>query len=152
MSEAICKAIEVPVGAARAFRAWTAEIGRWWPLDAHAVGRAVDCRIEGRPGGRVYEVAADGAEHLWGTVGVWAPPQRLVHSWHPGSAADDATTIEVRFAETAGGGCRIELIHGGWRDGDQARRAAYDEGWDGVLRDGYAAHLASGDRAGSPPG
>ena len=149
MNEAIRKTIEVAVGAEAAFHAWTVEFGRWWPLDAHAVGEAVDCCIEGRTRGRIYKITRDGAEHHWGTVSAFEPPHRLVHSWHPGCEPGEATTIEVRFADLPGGRCRIDLSHEGWGSGDEARRSGYEEGWNGVLQDGYAVHVEA--TAGADP-
>jgi uncharacterized protein YndB with AHSA1/START domain len=95
----IRRSIEVAAGIEDAFRLWSDQIGQWWPLGAHSVGRAdtTGCFVEGRLGGRVYETTLTGQEHLWGTVTAWAPPHRIAHSWHPGRTPADHTTLEVRF-------------------------------------------------------
>ncbi|HUH11857.1 MAG TPA: SRPBCC family protein [Longimicrobiales bacterium] len=132
------KSIVVPVDVEGAFRRFTAEMGRWWPLAAHSVGgeRAVAVVFEERAGGRIYEREADGTEHDWGRVVAWEPPRRFVMTWHPGRAPETAQELEVRFSAEQGGGTRVELAHRGWeRLGERAEEARrqYLPGWDGVL-------------------
>jgi hypothetical protein len=64
------KTIEVEVSAADAFRIWTEELGDWWPLATHSVGRgdAVPCILKGRTGGWLYETTRPGEQHVWGTL------------------------------------------------------------------------------------
>lgn len=91
--------------------------------------------FEGRVGGRVYETAPDGTEHLWGTVTEWDPPRRIVFTWHPGRPVDTRQEVEVTF-QLAGEGSRTDLVHSGWEHlGERAAeiRANYDTGWDVVL-------------------
>ena len=139
------KAIELGVPPAEAFRIWTAEIGRWWPLATHSVGQteAFTCRVEGRVGGRIYEATRSGAEHLWGKITNWQPPHHLAFTWHPGRAPGDHTEVSVSFSPLEPDRTRLELIHDGWPPDVAARRADYERGWEALLRDDYAAYVAA---------
>ena len=140
------KSVRVEGSVEKAFRRFTEEIGSWWPLRTHPVGQAdaETAVMEGRAGGGTVERIRGGAEAHWGTVTTWAPPSRVAFTWHPGSAADEAQVVEVRFIAD-GTGTRLELTHSGWeRFGAMASRVrrGYDIGWGYVL-----AHWA--DRRGS---
>lgn len=131
------KSITVPWKPAVAFRRFTEGIAQWWPLTSHGVSGSAEAGVtfEGRVGGRVYETAPDGTEHLWGTVTEWDPPRRVVFTWHPGRPVDTRQEVEVTF-QLAGEGSRIDLVHSGWEHlGERAAgiRANYDTGWDLVL-------------------
>ena len=92
-------------------------------------------RREPRVGGRLYETRDDGEEADWGRVVAWAPPSRLVFTWHPGRDASSEQEVEVRFSAVSGG-TRVELEHRDWHKlGDAAgeTRSGYDAGWDPVL-------------------
>ena len=131
------KSITVPWKPAVAFRRFTDGIAQWWPLTSHGVSGSAEAGVtfEGRVGGRVYETAPDGTEHLWGTVTEWDPPRRIVFTWHPGRPVDTRQEVEVTF-QLAGEGSRTDLVHSGWEHlGERAAeiRANYDTGWDVVL-------------------
>jgi uncharacterized protein YndB with AHSA1/START domain len=139
----VLRSVTVKCAVDESFRIFTEEIGSWWPLDTHA--RAVAQRseegvkaetvvIEGRVGGRIYEVMSDGTEASWGEVLIWEPARRLVLSWNP-SPRRTATEVEVTFTAQEDG-TRVELEHRGWeRLGDEARqvREEYAQGWPVVL-------------------
>jgi uncharacterized protein YndB with AHSA1/START domain len=141
--EPVLRSVSVRRPVAEAFRIFTEEIGSWWPLDTHS--RAVAQReeggvkaetvvIEGRIGGRIYEVMSDGTEASWGEVLIWEPPHRLVLSWNP-SPRRVPTEVEVTFTAHEDG-TRVELEHRGWeRLGEAARevREEYAQGWPVVL-------------------
>lgn len=130
------KSIEVSVPPERAWEAFTAEIGAWWPTDTHALspGEVAELVLEGRVGGQWYELTTTGARNLVATVLAWEPPALLRVEWQV--SGDPTTEIEVRFTP-CGTGTRVELEHGGWPD--EERRGSYDEGWEMVLGR-YAAH------------
>ncbi len=135
--EPVRKAIDVPCRQEEAFRLFVDGIDSWWPLATHSVGqdRARSCVLEGRVGGTIHEILDDGTVHVWGTVTDWAPPERVVLSWHPGRDASTAQEVELRFV-AAGTGARVELEHRRWETlGDRAveTRQGYDTGWDMVL-------------------
>ncbi len=135
--EPVRKSVTVARPAADAFRVFTDEIHRWWPLERYSVfgERASTVSIEACEGGSIVERSSDGDESRWGEVLVWEPPHRLVISWHPNPDAAAATEIDVRFFEEDGS-ARVELEHRGWaRLGDEAAEArdSYDSGWPLVL-------------------
>ncbi len=140
------KSLVVRCDPARAFQAFTAEIGQWWPLQMFSVaqGKARTARIEPKAGGRIYETADDGSTHDWGRVLSWSPPSGFAMTWHPGRAADLHTVVELSFA-AENGATRVRLVHRGWealgQDG-AASRENYNGGWDMVLGQAFAGHLA----------
>ena len=134
----IVKSVEVGQPLDEAFRLFTAEMARWWPLATYSVGGqdAESCGIEARVGGRVFERTSSGEEHVWGTVTVWQPPNLIGFTWHPGQPAEPHTDIEIRFTTVADGRTRIELEHRNWHAigaRAAAMRGNYDAGWDVVL-------------------
>lgn len=126
--------VNLPLGAA--FRLFTAEINRWWPLELHSVfgDDAVSCSMDCKIGGRIIEQHKDGRETEWGTILTWEPPNRLVFSMYPGRSADTATEVEVAFETYPMGGTRVTLTHRGWENyGGWKLRENYNTGWDTVL-------------------
>ena len=131
------KSVTVSVPVERAFEVFTAEIGTWWPLRTHAVDteRSETVVMEGRVGGRLFERAPTGEEHVWGTLVAWEPPNRIVYSWHPGREEETAQEVEITFSPE-GEGTRVDIRHYGWeRLGDRLEEtiASYNEGWDKVI-------------------
>jgi hypothetical protein len=57
----VVKTITVACTPDKAFHVFTAQIGRWYPLEHFSVKPAVDCRFEPHVGGRLYEIGPDGA-------------------------------------------------------------------------------------------
>ena len=49
----------------------------------------------------------------------------------------------MTFSPSGEGRTRLELAHRGWALGAGARRAAYDQGWQALLRDDFAAYVAA---------
>jgi uncharacterized protein YndB with AHSA1/START domain len=131
--EAIQKSVVVPLPPEKAFELFTARMGAWWPLGGrHSLfEEARTAEVEGRVGGRVYEISTDGEEGVWGTVTAWEPPHRLVYTWHPGRGEETAQEVEVLFIPD-GEGTRVNLEHRGWERAP-GKRGSYDEGWDFVL-------------------
>jgi hypothetical protein len=150
---AIRKSLRVGVPVETAFRVFTEEIGSWWPLASKSVALedAVDLTIEPRVGGRVYERARHGEEHLWGEVLDWEPPLGLTFSWHPGRAAETGQEVEVRFT-TRGESTLVELEHRGWEQlvgpGGQIPEH-FESGWDEALARYVEAATGAGTRTGS---
>ena len=137
----IVKAVTVRCTPARAFALFAEDFGRWWPLSrVHTGPDPVDCAIEPRVGGRVFERSADGRETPWGTVLVYEPPHRLVVSWIVQLSAEQAQLVDIRFTPD-GDGTRVELTHSGWEklgDAAPSLRERYDRGWGTVFERHFA--------------
>lgn len=134
-----------------AFRAFTEQLGRWWPLETHSMAtdqgtetKAVDVMFEPLKGGRVFEVMANGQRGDWATVLDWDPPSRFILAWQPNPSRPAATDLEVRFAQS-GDGTEVVLEHRGWeRFGENGleSRNDYDAGWIPVL-ERFVQHVGS---------
>lgn len=153
----VVKSVTVECAPEEAFRYFTADFGRWWPLATHScVAFASDhkekpesCVFEQRLGGRIVERGPAGEEHVWGTVLAWEPPARVLFSWHPMRDEKKAQTVEVRFSP-APGGTKVVLTHGGWEllGGEAAQeREGYSQGWEGVFVEGYGRYVRGAHRA-----
>ena len=135
---AIRKSVVVNRPVEEAFHLYTEQVGTWWPFqEKHSVTKEdVETVIfECRDGGRFYERTKNGDEHVWGTVLVWDPPNRILHSWHPGRGEETSQEVEVTFTQVAEG-TRVDLVHTGWeRLGARMPEvmASYETGWDKVL-------------------
>ncbi len=130
------KSLTVGAPAALAFEIFTDRLAEWWPLATHSIGDEVrSAHVEGRVGGRVYEIQEDGTEADWGVVSVWEPPSRFAMEWKVNPNALAPTVIDVRFSEVDGG-TRVDLEHSRWErlgtDGAETR-SQYNSGWDVVL-------------------
>ena len=138
------KTLTVNVSQARAFEVFTAGIDRWWPKTHHTGSAPLKKSvIEPRAGGRWYTVHEDGSENVTGTIKVWDPPNRLVHSWDINAMwkpdATVASEVEVRFIAEGPARTRVELEHRnfealGQEGGQRMRDAVGSEGgWTGIL-------------------
>jgi hypothetical protein len=141
--EPVRKQLKVGLPVERAFRLFTEEIGKWWPLSTHSVGeeQAESCFFEGWVGGRIVEILKDGSQSEWGKVLIWEPFRKVSFQWYPGRAPDTAQEVTVTFSETPGGAL-VELVHAGWEtlgEDALARRDGYVTGWDYVLAK-YVVH------------
>lgn len=125
-----------------AFRRFTRDIDRWWPVKSHSIGGRKVRRVvfDGRVGGRIYEELRDGRRFQWGKVTSWEPPDRIAFTWHPSREELEAQDVTVTFHDE-GGRTRVELVSSGWErlgsQGNSARRGS-DLGWGSVL-DAFAA-------------
>lgn len=133
----IRKVVTVPVSPPRAFELFTARIGEWWPLATHSVGQgqATGVVFGAAVGGQIVESLADGTKSVWGTITGWDPPHRVAYTWHAGTPAAEATSVEVTFTAGEDGQTVVELVHSGWdsRPDGSAARAGYENGWDQVV-------------------
>ncbi|MBS2016498.1 MAG: SRPBCC family protein [Deltaproteobacteria bacterium] len=144
------KEVVVNASVERAFDVFTKQMGTWWPLVSHHIGKvdAKDAVIEPRVGGRWFERGSDGSECEWGRVLAWDPPGRVVLAWQITAdwQFDGAlhTEVEVRFAPAEGGkGTRVTLEHRllqAYGPRAQEMRGVFDSegGWTGLLG-AYAA-------------
>ena len=141
----VVKAVTVRAAPAQAFALFAHDLPRWWPLaQFHTGPDPVECAIEPRVGGRVFERAADGRETLWGTVLTYDPPHRLAFTWVIGLSAGQEQRIDISFTPEAPG-TRVELTHSGWEKlGDAAKAAAlrerYAGGWATLIERCYGEY------------
>ena len=117
MSSRILVALRVPATPARAFEAFTAEIGQWWrPNQLFQFSRRLAGRLAFEPGegGRFTETAADGEVFEIGRITAWQPGARLAFTWRQASfAPGQVTEVEIRF-EAVGSETRVTVEHRGW--------------------------------------
>ena len=135
--EAVRKTITVDCVVEEAFRVFTSDALSWWPIDSHSIhGEGVtEIVFEGRKGGEVYEVAADGERGHWASVLTWDPPNRLVLAWNILAREPVPTEVDVRFSAD-GTRTRVDLEHRGWEavpEDGAGKRGSYDTGWGHVL-------------------
>ena len=127
----IIKTVTIRCAPATAFRVFTADIGRWYPLAMFSINPAIDCRFEPYVGGRLYEIGADGQETLWAYVLDWNPPRALTLSWQARVSAEEAQRIDITFRAVPDG-TEVRLTHAGWEKlkVEAAEwRDKYDGGW-----------------------
>jgi len=126
MASRVVVSLRVKATPARAFEAFTAEIGQWWTANSlfaftpRAPGvlsfENGERLIETRDGGKVFEV---------GRVSAWEPGVRLVVGWRQATFTPDmATQVEVTF-EPVGEETRITVTHTGWDTVPQAHVAKH---------------------------
>jgi len=142
----IVKNVTVRCPPERAFALFAGDFERWWPVSqVHTGPNPMDCAIEPRVGGRVFERAADGCETAWGTVLAYEPPHRLAFSWIVELPAGLEQLVEIRFTAEEHG-TRVELTHSGWEQlGDAAAnlRERYDRGWGSVFARYFVSYANS---------
>ena len=125
--------IEVDVPPAKAFEVFTSGMQSWWPMASHSIDeqQVTGIGFEGREGGRVYEIWANGEEKDWARVLVWDPPHRVAMAWHPSLEPGTPTEVDVRFS-ARGSGTTVDLVHSGWDRVEPHRsemRSGYETGW-----------------------
>ena len=149
MNEPLEFAFEVACRPAAAFSMWTTRASMWWPADHSVSGeRGLEVVFEEHVGGRIFERTSSGAEHPWGRITAWEPPSRLAYTWYLRFAPEDATDVEIRFADAGEDRTRVEVVHGGWeRLGERAprRREGNRQGWTSVFPH-FVAAIERGDR------
>src|SRR5580658_798938 len=141
--EPVVKTVTLACTPEEAFRSFTADFSMWWPAATHSVvayasefkDKPAAVIFEPRVGGRIFERACSGQEHMWGIVLAWEPPARVEFSFHPGRDDKETQTVEVTFS-SAPEGARVVLTHSGWEKlsaGAQKTRDSYDQGWEPVF-------------------
>ena len=80
MHDAVSVSLRVQASPARAFQAFTEEVGQWWrhnPLFAATPRSPGRMAFEPGPDGRFVEILADGKVFEIGRIHIWEPPRRL---------------------------------------------------------------------------
>lgn len=140
---AVRKTVIVEVSPDKAFQVFTEGIDRWW-FRAHHIGAAdlEQAVLEGREGGRWYEIGVDGSECEWGRVLTWEPPSRVVLAWQIDANwhfdPNLVTEVEVRFIAEGDDRTRVELEHRDLERFGAAREQITESldspgGWQGLL-------------------
>jgi uncharacterized protein YndB with AHSA1/START domain len=112
-------------------------IGEWWdPAYTASPPTFAGVTIEPRVGGRIYAAFSDRHDDDWGTVRVWEPPHRLVHTFTLAQRADTPSEVGVRFSPS-GSGSVVRFEHGGWNDANAGYRVKFSD-WRLIL-DRYAS-------------
>ena len=143
--EPIRHTLTVRLDSQRAFELFTAQMGKWWPVEAYS--RAVsefaseglhvtELEFQPRLGGAVLEHTSDGRTLPWAEVIVWDPPRRVILAWRPHSLPEPPTELEVQFVD-GDDGTSIDLEHRGWERLSEPFRAVLQEiyvrGWPTTL-------------------
>ena len=103
MTEPLVVEFDVRATPEHAFDVWTRRAALWWPRSHTLSGQPESIMFEPRPGGRVFERAANGVEHDWGEVLDWAPPTRVRYLWHLFFDRSEATEVELTFTTVPDG-------------------------------------------------
>jgi uncharacterized protein YndB with AHSA1/START domain len=135
----------------RAFEAFTANIGQWWPKEHHTIGAqpAVALVIEPRVGGRWFERSADGVETQWGKVLAWDPPGRVLLTWQINANwtydVDFVTELELSFVAQGDRTTLVTLEHRNMERFGATAQAMADmlgSGWPGIMQS-YADYASA---------
>lgn len=137
MTAPLAMSFDVACSVEHAFTTWTSRIGTWWPRDHTVTGqRDAVVILQNGVGGRIYERTADGAEHDWGEVTVWQPPDQLSYLWHLGQQRATATEVAIRFSADGDDATHIEIEHTGWErlgEREDTLRRQNRLGWESLL-------------------
>jgi len=117
MHDAVSVSLRVQASPARAFQAFTEEVGQWWrhnPLFAATPRSPGRMAFEPGPEGRFVEILPDGKVFEIGRIRVWEPPRRLAFGWRAATFAPDMEgEVEVAF-DPVGHETRVTVTHKGW--------------------------------------
>ena len=135
------KHITVEVPQERAFRVFSENMNVWWPKEHH-IGKSPlkQVALEGRAGGRWFEIGEDGSQCDWGKVLAWDPPRRMLLTWQISSSwqFDPQLITELEVTFTAEGPKRtlVELEHRNlerFGESAAAMREQLAKGWEQLL-------------------
>jgi len=127
MASRVVVALRVKASPARAFEAFTAEIGQWWtpnglfPFTPRSPGLlsfdGQERLVETLENGKVFEI---------GRVTAWEPGVRLAFGWRQAGFTPDMTThVEITFEPVGEAETRITVSHAGWDSVPQAHVAKH---------------------------
>ena len=146
MLNPIVKTIEVHCSQEKAFGVFVNDMSSWWPLDKrsmslmHTGEPAKSLRIEPKLGGKIVEIAADDAEHHWGTIKSYDPHDLISMDFHMGLPPENASLVEVRFVTLGTERTRVELTQSNFEAfGDMAEmmHGGYGSGWVIIFEQAY---------------
>jgi hypothetical protein len=122
---------------AHAFEVWTSKMSMWWPT-SHTLSQDRDLNVIIEPcvGGRIFERTSRGAEHDWGEVTYWEPPNRFGYLWHLRTTRQEATEVDIRFVDCGNEQTEIRIEQRGFDrlgESGQERRDKNTVGWSVVI-------------------
>lgn len=121
-------------------RVWTAilnEPARWWPVEHRICGPSGKMTFEPKPGGRLFEEAADGGGLLWYTVLAIAPGDSLTLAGYIAPPWGGPATSLLRLAVKAEkGGTVLHVTDSLFGAVDQKFAASAQQGWQQILGNG----------------
>ena len=128
-----------------AFKVFTYDMAKWWPMDAHSISAGngklpANLIVERKEDGRILEIDNTGKAHLWGHFQIYQAPFRVLIAWHVNELPSKSTYIDVVFGMETNGKTVTALTHSGWDifgDQEEQKRSDYDSGWDYVLGECY---------------
>ncbi len=148
MLEPLSYRIEVPCNQEKAFTVFTKDMTKWWPLDKRAMSMyatgkpAKSIEVDGRAGGHVVEIGADGSEHHWGTFTAYDPFEYLAMDFHMGLPPEQSGTVAVTFIAVDATRTVVELVHSNWEGyGDKADMmySGYGSSWHMLFEECFKA-------------
>ena len=144
----IVKTVRVRSTPDKAFKAFTEEIASWWPLDRHSLDseNVASLVFEAELGGLVYQTMKDGSTIPWAKVQSFTPPDGFVLDWHIGVAPENASRVEITFADVGDGVTEVVLNHSHFENSSpedaENYRGHYANGWVTVFEDCFAGYFA----------
>jgi uncharacterized protein YndB with AHSA1/START domain len=109
--------LRVRASPARAFEAFTQDIGSWWR--PHALFQITPrgdgvLQFEPGPNGRLFTTLPNGKEFEIGRITRWEPPTCLAFSWRQATFTHEQQTHVVVCFEPVGDETRVTVEHRGW--------------------------------------
>ena len=133
---------DVAVSRDRVWRAWTTEIGAWWPEKLRAGGASSRLTLEARLDGRLIEEWGQGAGQTWYRVIAIDPGAMLDLVGHatPRFGGPTIAQLHVELSD-ASGGTRVSIQDGvvGPQRADLARPV--NEGWSQAIGNALKKHV-----------
>lgn len=137
--------VEVPIEAPKEklWKIMIDEISQWWPKDFLGVPDSGGIRLEAWPGGRLYELAENGAGLLWATVVMVMPGEAIEFSGTItptfGGISQNSHRLEVRA--DGEGKSIFRLQHAVLGNFEEEGQANVEAGWQYLFGEGLKKYV-----------
>jgi hypothetical protein len=135
-ADRVIRSVTVKCDAGTAFRIWTEKIEAWWPEGHTPSGSGgSQIRMQTGPGGRIFELLADGSEQDLARIAGWAPPHQITLDWFLGSGPERPSRVNIHFIEESGR-TTVRVEHRGPKligDAWAIRKGLFSASWEAVL-------------------